>query len=124
MSKKNQTNKSILGIRNKRKGNKFELEVINKLKEIGFIDCVSSRAKDKTADANKIDIVSEMLPINIQCKYTVSTPNYFNIESQCTDKSKPFTIIWKKSGKSGHNSPGTVAIIPFNYLIELLNGCK
>lgn len=112
---------STIGKRNKRKGNRFELEVINKLKEIGYIDCVSSRSKDKLADANKIDVISDSLPVLIQCKYSKNTPNYFGIEEACSDKSKPFTIIWKKTGDSGKNSPGTLAMIPFNYFLELLN---
>lgn len=115
---------STIGKRNKRKGNRFELEVINKLKEIGYTDCVSSRSKDKLADANKIDVISDSLPVLIQCKYSKNTPNYFGIEEACSDKSKPFTIIWKKTGDSGKNSPGTLAMIPFNYFLELLNRLK
>lgn len=113
--------KSSIGARNKRKGNTFELEVIHKLKDIGYSDCISSRAKDKTADANKIDIVSSSLPVNIQCKYTKNTPNYFEISSSCTDKTKPFAIIWKKTGDEGHNSPGTLAMIPFDYFLQLIS---
>lgn len=114
-------NKSIMGARNRRKGNKFELEVISKLKEIGYSDCVSSRAKDKTSDANKIDIISEELPMFIQCKYTSNTPNYFSIKEQCSDKSKPFTIIWKKTGEDGHKSPGILAMVPFDFLLNLIS---
>jgi hypothetical protein len=119
--KKNKKELAQLGKRNKRKGNRFELEVIKKLKEIGYADCVSSRNQDKTADANKVDIISKSLPVLIQCKYTKNTPNYFGIENDCLDKSKPFTIIWKKSGENGHNSPGTVAMIPFDYFLTLLS---
>lgn len=108
------------GKRNKRAGNNFELEVIHKLKEIGFIDCVSSRSKDKLADANKIDVVSETLPCNIQCKYTQATPNYFEIRKGCNDNSKPFCIIWKKAAKDGRKSPGILSIIPFEYFLDLL----
>lgn len=58
--------------KNKTKGNTFELEVIHKLREIGYINCVSSRSHDRLADANKVDIVdpSGELPILMQCKYT------------------------------------------------------
>lgn len=119
--KKNESEAARRGKNNKRKGNKFELEVIHELKEIGYTDCVSSRSKDKTADANKIDIVSEQLPVNIQCKYTSNTPNYFGIRDACTDKSKPFTVIWKKTGEDGHKSPGTIAMIPFEYFLDLIS---
>jgi Holliday junction resolvase len=58
--------------KNKTKGNGFELEVVHKLREIGYEGCMSSRAVNKIADANKVDIsdTNDELPINIQCRYT------------------------------------------------------
>ena len=108
--------------KSKRKGNNFELEIVHKLREIGYEGCVSSRSQDKMADANKIDIVdmNEELPVNIQSKYTQNLPNYFDIRDACTDKSKPFCMIWKKAGKDGEDSRGTVAIIPVDYFYQLL----
>lgn len=108
--------------KSKRKGNNFELEIVHKLREIGYEGCVSSRSQDKLADANKIDIVdmNGELPVNIQSKYTQNLPNYFDIRDACTDKSKPFCMIWKKAGKDGEDSRGTVAIIPVDYFYQLL----
>ena len=115
------TRKSKQAKRNRNKGNSQELEIIKKLKEIGFTGCVSSRSQDKRADSNKIDIVDMegKLPINIQSKYTTNTPNYFGIRDACTDKSKPFTLVWKKADSEG-DSPGTVVFVPFDYFLELL----
>lgn len=118
--------KSHMGRRNKQKGNSFEREIINNLKKIGYTDCVSARWESKRTDDGGIDIVdpSNKLPVNIQCKYTVNTPNYFKLQEDCKFKDKPFVITWKKSTTDGTNSPGTVAIIPiqefYNYL-GLLN---
>lgn len=108
--------------KSKRKGNNFELEIVHKLREIGYEGCVSSRSQDKLADANKIDVVdlNDELPINIQSKYTQNLPNYFDIRDACTDKSKPFCLIWKKASKDGSDSRGTVAIIPVEYFYSLL----
>ena len=108
--------------RNKKKGNGFELEIIHKLREIGYLGCVSARSVNKMADANKIDIVdtNNELPINLQAKYTQNMPNYFDIKDACTDKSKPFGIIWKKAGKNGEQSRGTVAVIDVEYFYKLL----
>lgn len=108
--------------RSKAKGNNFELEIISKLKEIGYTGCVSARSQDKRADANKIDIVDMegRLPVNIQSKYTANTPNYFAIKEACTDKDKPFVVIWKKATSDGSNSPGTVAIVDVDYFYHLL----
>lgn len=115
--------RSKIAKRNRNKGNGFELEIIKALKSIGFTGCVSSRSQSKRTDDNKIDIMDldDKLPCNIQTKFTQNTPNYFSIRDKCTDKSKPFTVIWKKSGVDGHNSPGTVAIIPVEYFYELLS---
>lgn len=95
---------------------------MHKLQDIGYSGVVSARSVNKLADANKIDIVDQNneLPINIQCKYTQNLPNYFDIRDACTDKSKPFTIIWKKAGKEGELSRGTVAVIPVDFLYQLL----
>lgn len=114
--------RSQMAKKNKNKGNSFELEVVHKLREIGYVDCVSARSQDKRADANKIDIVdpSGTLPINIQCKYTQNTPSYFDISEACSDKSKPFCLAWKKTGKEGSPSPGTLVMIPIDYFYYLI----
>ena len=108
--------------RNKTKGNSFELEIVHKLREIGYLGCKSARSVNKIADANKIDIVdtNNELPINLQAKYTQNMPNYFDIKDACDDKTKPFGIIWKKSGKNGEQSRGTVAVIDVDYFYKLL----
>lgn len=114
--------KSKQASRNKKKGNNFELEIVHKLREIGYLGCVSSRSINKIADANKIDIVdtNNELPINLQAKYTQNMPNYFDIKDACTDKTKPFCVIWKKAGKNGGQSRGTVAVVDIDYFYKLL----
>lgn len=109
--------------KSKNKGNAAELEIIHKLRELGYEGCVSSRSVNKLADANKIDIIdtNDELPCLIQVKYTQNTPNYFSISEACTDKSKPFTIFWKKATNDGTNSPGTVVMLPDWYFYNLIN---
>ena len=77
--------------RNKKKGNSFELEIVHKLREIGYLGCMSARSVNKIADANKIDIVdtNDALPINLLAKYTQNMPNIFDIMDACGNKSKP-----------------------------------
>jgi hypothetical protein len=115
------TRKSKQAKRSKTKGNGFELEIINDLKEIGYTGCVSSRSQNKMADADKIDIVdlNGELPVNIQSKYTQNTPSYFAIRDACSDKSKPFVVVWKKAS-DGEVSPGAIAMIPLNYFYQLI----
>lgn len=109
--------------KSKKKGNNFELEIVHKLKEIGYDGCVSSRSQNKAADADKIDIVdmNGELPVNIQSKYTQNMPNYFDIRDACSDKSKPFCMIWKKAGKDGSPSRGTVCVMPVEYFYQLIS---
>ena len=38
-----------------------------------------------------------------------------------TDKVKPFCMIWKKAGKDGAQSRGTVAVIPADYFYQLIS---
>jgi hypothetical protein len=112
----------VLPYQGKRKLVLPALEVINRLKEIGYSGCVSSRSQNKMADNNKIDIVdvNGELPINIQNKYTANTPNYFGIRDACSDKSKPFVLFWKKATNDGTNSPGTIVMVPDWYFYELI----
>lgn len=116
------TKRSYQAKKSKSKGSALEYEVTKKLKEIGYSGCVTARGESKRVDNNKIDIIDTNgeLPVNIQCKHYANTPSYFNIREQCTDKSKPFALIWKKSAEEGSNSPGTVAIIPVEYFYELI----
>ena len=114
------TKRSKQAKRNRGKGNSYELKIINDLKNIGYVGCVSSRSLNKIADANKIDIidVNEELPINIQAKNTINTPNYFAIREACPDKTKPFVIIWKKSNYEKRDNE--IAMIPLKYLYKIL----
>ena len=50
----------------------------------------------------------------------IADANYFDIKDACDDKSKPFGIIWKKAGKNGEQSRGTVAVIDIDYFYKLL----
>jgi hypothetical protein len=114
--------RSKTAAKSKKKGNSFELEIVHKLREIGYEGCVSSRSQNKALDADKVDIcdMNNELPVNIQSKYTQNMPNYFDIKDACNDKSKPFGIIWKKAGKNGEQSRGTVAVIDVDYFYKLL----
>ena len=117
------TKRSFQARRSKNKGNGWETEIISNLKAIGFTDCVRSAGESKFADNNKIDILdrSGKLPINIQAKNTQNLPNYFEIRDACTDKTKPMILCWKKAAANGHNSPGSVAIVPIDFFYELLS---
>ena len=62
------TKRSYQAKKSRSKGASWEREVINKLKEIGFSGCVTSRGESKKVDNNKIDIIDTegKLPNNIK----------------------------------------------------------
>ena len=114
------TRRSLTARKSKRKGSAFELEIVHKLREIGYPNCGTTRNNSRALDAMKIDIYDNTLPCYIQAKYTQNIPNYFNIREDCGLKDRPFCIAWKKAGKDGEQSPGTVMVIPIEYFYELI----
>lgn len=120
------TKASIKAKRNRTKGNGFEREIIKDLKEIGYEGCVSTRSQNRLMDKNKIDVcdMNDELPVYIQAKYTSVSPDYFKNRDACSFKDKPYSVIWKKSGKDGANSPGTIAIVDYDFFLELLKVYK
>ena len=114
------TRRSLTAKKSKRKGSAFELEIVHKLREIGYPNCGTTRNNSRALDASKIDIYDDTLPCYIQAKYTQNMPNYFNIRENCGLKDRPFCMAWKKAGKDGEQSPGTVMVIPIEYFYELI----
>lgn len=114
------TRRSLTAKKSKRKGSAFELEIVHKLREIGYLNCGTTRNNSRALDNAKIDIYDDTLPCYIQAKYTQNMPNYFNIREDCGLKDRPFCIAWKKVGKDGEQSPGTVMVIPIEYFYELI----
>lgn len=115
-------NKAQQAKTNRNKGHSLEREVVKSLVALGY-DVTTSRFASKITDDMKIDIFDKRgdLPTNIQVKYLHSTPAYFTIREECPDKSKPFTIIWKKSqGNTGKHSPGSIAMVDLDFFYQLL----
>lgn len=110
------TKRSFIGKKSRRKGNGWELEIIEHLKAIGYTGCVSSRSESKRTDDAKVDIVdlNHELPCHIQAKRTKNFPSYHKIEAECPLKDKPFVIACKLEGKS------PVAILPLDYFYKLI----
>ena len=114
------TKRSYRAKKSKSKGKDLEYQVRDSLRSLSYLGCERSAGESKKLDNNKIDIVDTegRLPINIQVKNYANTPNYFGIREECTDKSKPFTLIWKRNTIPTDN---TVAIIPVDFFYKLLD---
>ena len=102
--------------KSKQKGSNWEYELRDKFKELGFEDCVTSRGESKRIDNSKIDIISDSLPFYCQAKNLQNNPSYWNIESECPLKDKPFVVCWKKSDEQGK----ALAMVPIEFFYELL----
>ena len=110
------TKRSYIGRKARRKGNSWELEIVNSLKGIGYTGCVSSRSESKRTDDAKVDIMDldNKLPCHIQAKATRNMPNYHKIAEECKLKDKPFVIAVKPVDRS------PIAILPIDFFYELL----
>jgi cobalamin biosynthesis Mg chelatase CobN len=111
------TFRSYQAKKSKSKGSKFEADVVNRLKELGY-DVCRAAAEAKSLDNNKVDVAGDC-EFAIQCKNTQNLPNYFTIREACTDP-RPLALLWKKVNNDGI-SPGTLALIPIDYFFELLS---
>ena len=113
------TKRSYRAKKSKSKGKDTEYQVRDSLRAIGYTGCERSAGESKKVDNNKIDIIDTegRLPVNIQVKNYANTPNYFGIREECTDKSKPFILIWKRNTIATNN---TVAVIPEDFFYKLL----
>ena len=107
--------------KSKNKGASLEMEIVNKLKEIGYANVCRSAGESKTLDNNKVDIADTNgeLEVAIQAKHYANFPNYFNIRSECTD-TRDLVMIWKKSAEAGSISKGTLAVMDVNLFYKLL----
>ena len=96
--------------RNKSAGNKFELDIIHDLKEMGY-EAVSSRQESRSADARGIDIISDY-PLNIQAKSATNQPNFHTLLTETEAE----VVFYRKTEKRGTRfyTIGEYAILPLD----------
>ena len=115
------------GAYSKNKGNTYEREIVNELKEItNDSEICTSRSDSKKLDNMKIDISdpNNSLPCYFQLKKTQTTPSVKKINSEVGKVDKPLCILWniqeKKEGNVNITSCGEYAIISKEFFYELL----
>lgn len=115
------TRRSLTAKKSRRKGHKYELDIIHELTDLGFKGLKSSRAESRNLDNAKIDIAEteDHLSCYIQCKATANTPNIEKIMDDCGYKDRPLAIFWKKQ-KSGNTKYPEYVCIPKTYFYKLL----
>jgi Holliday junction resolvase len=90
-------------VNHRNRGNGYERTIVNELKEIGFIDVVTSRAESRNMDAKKVDVFGESLPVNIQCKNSkenFKVADYYLENQEIFPSDKPLVIFHKKTKKA------------------------
>jgi hypothetical protein len=86
----------------RKKGNSYELQIVNELKELGY-DVGSSRNESRKMDALKVDIVGD-IPFHIQCKAVEKGVTYHQtLKDMPMDK---VPVIFHK-----RNNKGTVVVM-------------
>ena len=104
----------------KSKGNKYELQIVNELKAMGY-DAVTSRSESKRMDDAKVDVITNF-PFHIQCKNTQVKPDYIKIINEFKLTDKPLIIFHNSQVKKKVNcvSLGEFAILRKEYLYNLI----
>lgn len=100
-------------INSRAKGHKFELQLVKLFKELGWVNCCSSRSESKRLDDAGIDLCYTA-PFSVQAKNVERLGNYHEIlesmpQNQCN-------LLFHK-----RNHKGTVVAMKQENFIELLN---
>lgn len=121
------------GKRNRAAGHKFELECVKILREIGFIDCVSSRSSNRNRDAQKIDLVNKdeivngRLPWAVQCKNVKGHLKYASILAEMPKESGITKVIFHNQTekvKDRFITKDKFAILYLSDFIEIMKHLK
>ena len=122
--------------RNRRAGHKFELLIVEKLREIGFDKVITTRAGSRTRDGQKVDIMNAdeaengRLPYNIQCKLSAKLVKYNDVLKSMPVSTQQMNVVLHKYAprSTGRKSKGqifvpvgTYAILDANDFLKLIS---
>lgn len=81
--------------KNKSKGNRYELQICNELKDLGFKDCVTSRSESRNRDNQKVDLCNTGF-LNVQCKfYDSNQPNFRKVLGEMPEEDNTNVVFHK-----------------------------
>lgn len=117
------------GKRNKQAGNAHEVQVVKKLKEVGYKHVATSRACNKIRDGEKVDVCNTdeskygRLPFNFQCKTLSKPAPYGKILDEMPEGDEINVLIHKqtkkdKAGRFQHR--GTYAIMAVDDFYDII----
>jgi hypothetical protein len=109
---------------NRRSGHVFEREIVNVWKALGYSNTCTSRSESKSLDDDGVDLCFTQ-PFAIQCKRTVSQPNFRalinGIEKNLKKRSDwagAIPVVYHK--RKGEKPTVTLAASDFEELIQTM----
>jgi hypothetical protein len=126
---KNDKKKTFRGAYSKKKGNRYELQIIKELNELyNTNSLISARSESKRLDDAGVDVVDRenILSFLIQAKCTQNCPNPAKLQASCKIKNKPLAIFWKSQVKKEQKcvSMGEFVMLDKKAFYELLKNQK
>ena len=81
------------------KGNQYERDIAEEMRQLGFEKCQTSRYASKALDDAKVDL-TETDPFNIQCKAWKAAPSYHKVLDEMP-KDVNYNLIFHKKPYKG-----------------------
>lgn len=83
---------------NRANGNAYERQLAKEMRELGFVDCVTSRSESKRRDDAGVDLCYTG-PLNIQAKAWASAPGYHSVLKGMPEEAGQINVIFHKRPK-------------------------
>lgn len=128
------------GKRNKNVGHSFERDMVQRMKETGFPNVITTRAGSRNRDAQGVDLMNDeegvhgRLPYNIQCKATSDRIKYDQVLARMPVSTSEINVILhryatrsaadKRSTGQHFVVQGTYAILDMDNFFKLISVLK
>lgn len=106
---------------NRRRGNQYEVDLMNRFKEWGFEDCVTSRSESKNRDDQGVDLMK--IPFNVQAKNEARRVPYERLLERMPDDADFNCVIHRFTEKKGERfyKKGEYVIMEFKSFEKLIS---
>lgn len=119
-----QTSRSKLGVANRRAGHSYERSLAKVFRDIGYVDCKTSRFASRELDGWGIDLCN--IPFNVQAKNVRSAIKYPDLIRSIEDnvkgthREKYPALIFHKRGRKQHEHLVTMTEFEFIRLLKII----
>lgn len=101
----------------KKKGNNYELQIAQKFRDAGYVDCVTSRSESKRLDDAGVDLCNTG-SYHVQCKAQERLSTNLHDILKNMPKDKMGLVFWKRNRKG---SVVTMSEEDFWIMLRLIN---